>query len=216
MTSLHVVSIKKTQPRATWVEYTTRTLLQNKAIEMFSFPMQRIDIVDLVQKHGIAIAMMVVELNQTKHVNNVFVNPYNVSISMFDGFVVDKHIDAIIEKMVLNSAVIEALKTRTPVQVEAFPNQNIHDFHTKVNLAGSESGHFHRPLRTSNIDLLKLNSKGRSIVERIMKVPGVVEVSIYQYSLTVEKADLFDWSEIEPAVFEAIARQFGDLKITRK
>lgn len=214
--TIHVVSISKNQTRTGWAEYSTKTLLLNQAIEMFNFPMDRVDIVDLVQKNGIAIALMVIELNQTKKVNHVFIKPYEISVSMFDGFPVDESIDAIVERMILNSAVIEDRKARTTVQVQTVPNMNIRRFHTKVNLNGDGSGHFSRPLRETDADLHKLGSHGRSIVEKVMQIPGVVEVSIYRYNLTVEKANLFDWSEIEPTVFEAIAREFGELNIIRK
>ena len=135
---------------------------------------------------------------------------------MFDGFTVDMGIDAIVKKMILNSAIIEARKARTAVEIESLPNPSYHDFNTKVNLTGDEDGHFSRPLRATDPDLRKLGSHGRSIVEKVMQVPGVVGVSIYQYELTVEKADLFNWSEIEPTIFEALAQEFGDLKITHK
>jgi len=135
---------------------------------------------------------------------------------VFDGFTVDMGIDAIVKKMILNSAIMGAQKARVAVEVESFPNHSCRGFNTKVNLTGDEDGHFSRPLRTTDPDLRKLGSHGRSIVEKVMQIPGVVEVFIYQYKLTVEKADLFNWSEIEPAIFEALAQEFGDLKITHK
>ncbi len=216
MQTIHV-SISKDQPRASWADYITKTqVLKTMPIEMFSFPMERIDIVDLVRKHGMAIALMVIDLNQTKRVTHVFVKTYEVSVSMFGGFAVDERIDAIVEKMILNSAIIETRNARTAVEVESFPNPSYHGFNTKVNLTEDGSGHFSRPLRASDPDLRKLGSHGRSIVEKVMQISGVVGVSVYQYKLTVEKADPFEWSEIEPSVFEAIAQEFGDLKITRR
>lgn len=49
------------------------------------------------------------------------------------------------------------------------------------------------------------------LIDSIFAVDGVVSVSTGQYEIRIEKAEAFDWAEIEPAVIEALNRHgYGD------
>ncbi len=47
-----------------------------------------------------------------------------------------------------------------------------------------------------------------ALAEALFAIPGVTSLGFDKYEITVEKAELFEWKDIEPKVLEIIKAQF--------
>lgn len=46
-------------------------------------------------------------------------------------------------------------------------------------------------------------------IDDMMKIPGVTEVSVSKYSVTLQKGDVFEWDEIHPKITEILEKFEG-------
>lgn len=212
-----ILKIDKNQVREQYADFNTTTEVGRSRIEMFRFPIRNLDILDLAIKHGISVAVMIYSLSKLKGIDHIFVKPYSISISLYDDFRWDPKIDRIVENCIGLAAIVESLNSRPKLIIKSFPNKHIREYSLDVEICDARRETFYRPLRASSEDPLnRVGKVGKPMVKNIMSVPGVTEVSIEPYQLRVEIAEAFKWSDIEPLIIEAIARETGDVQISRQ
>jgi len=159
---------------------------------------------------------MLYALNKVKGIEHVFVNQYSVSVHLHELFEVGPQIDKAVENCIVMAAIFEKINATTKLVIRTFPNRNIREYTTTVEICDTNRESFYRPLRASSEEPLKrLGKKGRAIVESLIKIPGVIEVAIEPYEVRVEIAPAFEWKDVEPYIFEVIAKEIGDLNITK-
>jgi len=90
-------------------------------------------------------------------------------------------------------------------------DSNLMHLHTTVEISQYCINSFYRPLRdTSEEYLEKVGEKGAELVRRVIAIPGVKELFIHPYELTlVRSSSLFEWEDIVPAAKKAIKVIFG-------
>lgn len=212
-----ILKIDKNQVREQYADFNTTTEVGGSRIEMFSFPIRNLDILDLAIKQGIPVAVMIYSLSKLKGIEHIFVKPYSISVSLYDGFRWDPKIDKIVENYIGLAAIIDELNSRPKLIVKSFPNKQIREYSMDVEICESRREEFYRPLRDSSENPLnRLGKVGKTMVKNIMSIPGVTEVTIDPYSLRIEIAEAFSWSDVEPLIVEAIARETGELQISRQ
>lgn len=211
------IIIKKEQSYDRYAQFNTTTEVGQSVIEMFDFPIRNLDIVDLAIKHGIPVAVMIYSLTKIKGVEHVFVKPYSISVSMERHFHWDRQIDKIVENSIALAAIVESLNSRPKLIVNSFPNQEVREYSLDVEICETRREMFYRPLReTSENPMNRLGKIGKALVKNIMSIPGVTEIDIDPYCLRIHIAEAFKWGDVEPLVIEAIARETGELQISRQ
>ena len=103
------------------------------------------------------------------------------------------------------------VKMALKIQTEFFPNTSCMRFHLMVEISQVNYQSFDRPLRpTSDQYLEMVGEKGAELVKKVMAIPGVINVSIGPYRLTVTRdSSLFGWTEIASSTEKAIKVIFG-------
>jgi len=100
-----------------------------------------------------------------------------------------------------------------PILSEFTRNPNQMEFHVRVEISKRPIESFCRPLRPSSEKYLaEVGEKGAELVRMVMAIPGVIEVFISPYRLTIRKGSLFEWKEIAHDVEKAIKVVFGGEK----
>lgn len=84
------------------------------------------------------------------------------------------------------------------------PNEEILVFHVSEKISENLSGYLTLPLLT----LQPLTEKQKDMMTLILKLKGVVQVSIDQYQVSVGKAELFKWKDLINPITEIIKNQF--------
>ena len=93
----------------------------------------------------------------------------------------------------------------TNIRVETHPNFEVRSYHPNFEISKSPIENFWRPVRPDSKEYLKkLGRKGAALVRRLLKIPGVAEVTIQPYEVSVHKGLNFPWDDIQPAVLETI------------
>ncbi len=90
------------------------------------------------------------------------------------------------------------------LQAEIVPNQDIRLYHVNFGLCAQQE-RFRKLLPGPIADyeqkeLDKLPEHAKMLVLGIYGIPGVVGVSLEAYELRVEKARMFEWTDIEPQI----------------
>ena len=60
----------------------------------------------------------------------------------------------------------------------------------------------------------KTSPDGEKLKASLLAIPGVTEVTTYDYCLNVTRAGVFSWGEIEPAVLAVVREFFEADKLT--
>ncbi|KUK77581.1 MAG: hypothetical protein XD93_0239 [candidate division WS6 bacterium 34_10] len=90
---------------------------------------------------------------------------------------------------------------------EASPNEAsfLKIYHTRFEISKSPIEIFHRPLRPSSETYLnEVGEPGKTLVRKIMCIPGVVKVATQPYRISVEISLAYSFEEIEPKVLEIL------------
>ena len=95
----------------------------------------------------------------------------------------------------------------TNVRVEIHPNCEVRSYHPNFEISKAHIENFWRPVRPEGKEYLKrLGRKGALLVRRLLKIPGISEVTIKPYEITVHKGLNFSWDDIEFHVLETIEK----------
>ena len=167
---------------------------------------------ELVQKHGLTVANMVNELFSIEGVNDIFVSPYSVSVSMVEHcFKWNKGIDAVVERAFQITA-----NRKTPPKIqgtiltETYPNTRVKTYHVSFQISNTVIETFRRPIRPSSDQYLnKVEYPGKILVRRLLKIDGVTEVTIRPYSVGITVAKLFRWDDVESDIYQIFDEMFG-------
>lgn len=94
------------------------------------------------------------------------------------------------------------------ILVESHPNSRGRTFHVNRVLSGSAIENFWRPLRDSSERILKtVGEPGANIVRSLLRLPGVTEIFIKPYELSVYISDVHDWDSLEPSVIRVLCNE---------
>ena len=89
--------------------------------------------------------------------------------------------------------------TATTFRMETHPNPHIRTFHTRAKRPDAELG----GLLGDDIGDLK-NPSDRLLIKSLAAIHGVVTVSFYNYQVSIEKGEAFEWDEITPGITAAL------------
>lgn len=100
-------------------------------------------------------------------------------------------------KRVTNFVVIE----------ETHPHPDIRTFHTNTEISQNHINSFKRPLRESSKPYLaEVGPDGSAIVNDLLTVDGIIEVTISSYEIAVHIGKAFSWEDMNPQI-QAILRK---------
>ncbi len=105
------------------------------------------------------------------------------------------------------------MKTIEPrIKVQTVPNPEVRVYNLTTEISKHHIHNFWRPLREGSSDkyLEEVGELGASLLHEVFALPGVNEVFIKPYELSVTKGDAFEWDEIEPDILEALKKCFGE------
>lgn len=105
----------------------------------------------------------------------------------------------------------EETKMKRKILVKQAENLHYRSFHINRVISRSPIQHFMRPLRDRSEGYLKaVGEPGAALVRRVMRLPGVTEVFIQPYEMSVEISELHDWDSLEPSILRALCKEvFG-------
>lgn len=92
-------------------------------------------------------------------------------------------------------------------------NRNVRVYHVVKQLSKIDIGKFGKHI--SGYDTDQLNKAGKQaseLVKEVLSIPGINSIFIKPYELTVIKAQLFQWKDIEKEVVEALSRIYQNGK----
>lgn len=93
----------------------------------------------------------------------------------------------------------------TNIVVESHPNIDRRTYHTVFEISKDHIGIFYRPyVPEDKKGLEKLGRKGGTLVRRLLTLPGITEVAIMPYQISVQKGKAFSWDVLEPQILETI------------
>lgn len=93
------------------------------------------------------------------------------------------------------------------IRVERVPNPQVLVFHVNRVISRAAIQDFWRPLRENSEQYLaKVGKKGAEIVRRVLRLPGVSEVFISPYELSVTIAGVYSWESLEPSILKVLCR----------
>lgn len=104
------------------------------------------------------------------------------------------------------------MKTIKPrIVVEQVPNRDIHVYHVTMEVSNTPLHEFRRPIERPSSDkyLKEVGERGTKLVKSLLHLPGVDDVWISPYRLSVTKGNAFDWDDIEPEVLAILKKGFG-------
>lgn len=98
------------------------------------------------------------------------------------------------------------------INVQKVPNPFVMVFHVNRVICGTRIQRFERPLRErSEKYLAEVGKTGSEVVRKIMRLPGVTEISIQPYELQVVISEAHSWESLEPSVLNVLFHEvFGD------
>lgn len=165
---------------------------------------------DICDKQGTIVADMVTRLLRVYGVDSVFVKPYEVSVHLDTLKHPNVRWNEMIDDVVRNT--FEALYSVRHFCKPASYWQPRHcgqtvkmilsgergEFHTNFEVSQSVIEDFYRPLRTSSDEYLKkIGHNGAQLVSKLMKLPGVTEIFIQPYEVTIHIGKAFSWNEVD-------------------
>jgi hypothetical protein len=75
------------------------------------------------------------------------------------------------------------------------------DSHTGKDLLGFRKYHVRKPLTLTSCEMGEVGQTSNSeLANRLASIPGVEKAFICPYEITIFKAEMFEWEEIEPEV----------------
>jgi hypothetical protein len=161
----------------------------------------------LREKLGNPIGDMIFEILQVNGVQEVFLEPYRVCVFMKGGFRWNENIRRIVYTSICQLANGSSEKDRL-VGIETDGRRR--EYHLKMLLSRTSIQDFRRPLRASSESYLnEVGYPGDQIIRKIFDIPGVTEVWIHPYRLSVEIAKMFDWEEVTPKIEKAFEDTLG-------
>ena len=179
---------------------------------------------EALRDHDRIVAVMVRELRQIDAVDDIFVDPYEVSVYMKEknSFGLrprwNEKVDQIVKKA-FQARYDELHPNRKRLAIEIYPNDRFRGFATTFEISNSRYETFLRPLRISSVEYLhKVGiDGGGELVRIVMQIPGVTQVSIQPYEARVEIANAFSWDELDDNgksivdnIVEAFKKVFGN------
>ncbi len=98
------------------------------------------------------------------------------------------------------------------IKIETVPNPDIRVYHVTTEISRYSIHNFWRPLHRDSSEkyLEEVGEIGTQLLNEVFALPGVNEVFIKPYELSVTKAGAFDWEDIEPGIIEALKKTFGE------
>lgn len=85
-------------------------------------------------------------------------------------------------------------------------------YHLSVEISNYPFHSFQRPLREGSlkddVNFAEIGEIGSSVIREIFAIPGVHEVFIKPYELSVKKGTAFEWQEIELDLIETLKKKF--------
>lgn len=163
----------------------------------------------LREKLGNPIGDMVFEILQIKGVGNIFLHPYEVCVFMKDGFEWNKNIRRIVYTSICQLA---GEKYANDQLVGTETSGQRREYHLKKLISKTSIQDFHRPLRTSSERYLnEVAYPGNQIIKKLFDIPGVIEVWVHPYELSVKIAKMFSWEESSPKIEKAFEDVLGSL-----
>ncbi|MCX6705265.1 MAG: hypothetical protein NT162_02920 [Candidatus Woesebacteria bacterium] len=198
----------------------TNVTVGKKAIEHYA-PWLSGSYNDALRDQEQIVANMVRDLLRIDGINDVFVEPYEVSVHMDQFRRSCIHWNEKIDRIVKNAVEKLYHEQMGPairkVLVEKRSGDRSEAFHTHFEISRSVIEDFRRPLRDSSQSYLtKIGPNGERLVRSLMDLPGVIQIWMQPYEVSVEIAKAFDWYEhdnngksLEDKVKEAIRQVFG-------
>jgi len=167
---------------------------------------------------GQIVADMVRDLLRVPGMGDIFVHPYEVSVHLdslrkpwvrWNG-----RIDEIVEETIKKLAKEQGVPNGKQVVVIY---QGLAEFHTNFEVSSSVIEDFMRPLRESSKEYLnKVGVQGAILVAKLMNLPGITEVWIHPYEVSIKIGQVFNWTDrdndgktLEDKVKLAFEQSFG-------
>lgn len=158
---------------------------------------------------GNPIGDMVFEILLIKGVDGIFLHPYEVCVFMKDGFKWNENIGRIVFTSVCQLA-DEKYANDQFVGTETRGQDR--EYHLKTLVSHTSIEDFRRPLRDSSERYLnEVGYPGNQIIKKLFDIPGVIEVWVHPYYLSVEIAKMFNWEESSPKIEKAFEDVLGPL-----
>lgn len=173
------------------------------------------------------VAKMVRDLLRIHGVHDIFVKPYEVSVHMDDlkrpWLKWNERIDEIVENTFKALGSEQGIPSGKRVIMDTKSGKSVR-FHTNFEVSQSVIEDFRRPLRDSSESYLKkIGYDGATLVRQLMALPGVTEVWMQPYEVTVTIAQAFSWTEkdsdgksLEYKIIHAFGQVFGEMTFVPK
>ena len=82
-------------------------------------------------------------------------------------------------------------------------------FHTNFEF-GIEAGVcFIRPLREKGVQWNSLTDNGKSLLRGLFSIPGITDIRLNSYEMTIDKGILFSWDDIETEIQKVFMNVYG-------
>ena len=163
----------------------------------------------LRNKLGNPIGDMVFEILQIKGVDSIFLHPYEVCVFMKDGFKWNENIGRIVSISICQLADEKYANDRLIITET---NGQSREYHLKILVSNTNIQNFYRPLRDSSKRYLnEVGYPGNQIIKKLFDIPGVTDVWVYSYYLSVKIAKMFSWEETTPKIEKAFKDVLGSL-----
>jgi hypothetical protein len=165
----------------------------------------------ICEVQGLIVADMVADILHVKGVEDVFVKPYEVSVHL-DITNANPRWDENVDRIVHNAFRRLAEQSQPRKIVIHNSEQGRRKFSTNFEVSRTQIQDFWRPLRDSSEQYLKeIGSDGARLVRKLMDLPGVTEIWIHPYEVTVEISKAFDWNSmnLQNRIEEVFEEVFG-------
>lgn len=153
----------------------------------------------IFQVQGSIVADMVTDVLKIDGVDSVFVKPYSVSVHLNTLSNPKPCWNSWIDTIVQAAFLRIAHQTTSPskkVIIRALGSKSMLEFHSNFEVSKTQIKNFWRPLRASSDQYLKeLGPDGAALVRKLMDLPGVNEIWMHPYEVTIMIAEAFGWNE---------------------
>lgn len=200
----------------------TVQLMDGRWIDSFNFPLNPAALDRAIKEYGLAIGLMLYQINEVPGVSMLFLKPYEITIHMNKGSRPGKAIDDAVYLAVKVMAIDELTKAPTKMTVEHWNNSQMKNFRldegSSLHFCEKSIGMFHKPLtKGEKADLVNLGGPAVRFAEGILKIRGIDHIFVKPYEVTVHLADAFKWtSDLEAQIVYEIAREMGEFRVVRK
>ena len=177
---------------------------------------------------GRIVADMVTEILHVKDVESVvesiFIHPYEVSVHLDTIHNANPRWNEKIDRIV-HDAFKRLAGLPQPCNKVLIHNnvRTTREFSTNFEISKAQTRDFWRPLRDSSEEhLTEIGLDGAKLVRKLMDIPGVTEIWIHPYQVTVKIGKAFDWVErdgsginLEDKIEKIFEDVFGDILFTQ-